>query len=54
MRDGGHINIKGTVSTARAANLEALHRTEADPAAHRAFLIRTSLLESVRKKEPAA
>jgi 3-(3-hydroxy-phenyl)propionate hydroxylase len=34
---------------AREANFENLRRTAADPVAHRAFLMRTSLLESVRK-----
>lgn len=38
-------------AAARAANFAALHRTAADPAAHRAFLMRTSLLESVRKSQ---
>jgi 3-(3-hydroxy-phenyl)propionate hydroxylase len=33
---------------ARAENFEFLRRTAADPTAHRAFLLRTSLLESVR------
>jgi 3-(3-hydroxy-phenyl)propionate hydroxylase len=33
---------------ARAENFAFLRRTAADPAAHRAFLLRTSLLESVR------
>jgi 3-(3-hydroxy-phenyl)propionate hydroxylase len=33
---------------ARAENLAFLRRTAADPVAHRAFLLRTSLLESVR------
>jgi 3-(3-hydroxy-phenyl)propionate hydroxylase len=33
----------------RQANFDNLHRTAADPAAHRAFLMRSSLLESVRK-----
>jgi len=36
----------------RAANFEFLRKTAADPAAHRAFLLRTSLLESVRKQAP--
>jgi 3-(3-hydroxy-phenyl)propionate hydroxylase len=35
---------------ARAANFETLRQTAADPVAHRAFLMRTSLLESVRKE----
>ena len=34
---------------AREANFDHLRRTAADPVAHRAFLMRTSLLESVRK-----
>jgi hypothetical protein len=34
-------------------NLDNLHRTAADPAAHRAFLMRTSPLESIRKQAPA-
>jgi 3-(3-hydroxy-phenyl)propionate hydroxylase len=38
----------------RAANFETLRRTAADPVAHRAFLMRTSLLESVRKSQAAA
>ena len=33
----------------REANFETLRQTAADPAAHRAFLLRTSLIESVRK-----
>ncbi len=33
----------------RAANFEELRRTAADPARHRRFLLRTSLIESVRK-----
>ena len=33
----------------RAANFEDLRRTAADPARHRQFLLRTSLIESVRK-----
>jgi len=33
----------------RAANFDQLRRTAADPARHREFLLRTSLLESVRK-----
>jgi 3-(3-hydroxy-phenyl)propionate hydroxylase len=39
---------------ARQANFDHLRRTAADPAAHRAFLMRTSLLESVRKQRAAA
>jgi 3-(3-hydroxy-phenyl)propionate hydroxylase len=38
----------------RKANFDNLRRTAADPAAHRAFLMRTSLLESVRKRGAAA
>jgi len=34
----------------REANCEALRKTSRDPIAHRAFLMRTSLLESVRKQ----
>jgi 3-(3-hydroxy-phenyl)propionate hydroxylase len=33
----------------RAANFEALRRTAADPTAHRAYLLRASLIESVRE-----
>ncbi|HZM47795.1 MAG TPA: NAD(P)/FAD-dependent oxidoreductase [Burkholderiales bacterium] len=33
----------------RAANFEEMRRTVADPAAHRRFLLRSSLIESVRK-----
>src|SRR6185436_8352914 len=33
----------------RAANFEEMRRTVADPEAHRRFLLRTSLIESVRK-----
>jgi 2-polyprenyl-6-methoxyphenol hydroxylase-like FAD-dependent oxidoreductase len=36
----------------REANFALLRKTAADPAAHRAFLLRTSLLESVRKQVP--
>jgi 3-(3-hydroxy-phenyl)propionate hydroxylase len=39
---------------AREANFAFLRRTAADPSAHRAFLLRTSLLESVRKQTPIA
>jgi 3-(3-hydroxy-phenyl)propionate hydroxylase len=39
---------------AREANFELLRKTAADPAAHRAFLMQTSLLESVRKQATAA
>jgi 3-(3-hydroxy-phenyl)propionate hydroxylase len=38
----------------RQANFDHLRRTAEDPAAHRAFLMRTSLLESVRKQGAAA
>ncbi len=38
----------------REANFENLRRMAADPAAHRTFLMRTSLLESVRKQQAAA
>jgi 3-(3-hydroxy-phenyl)propionate hydroxylase len=33
----------------RAANFEEMRRTVADPEAHRRFLLRTSLIDSVRK-----
>jgi 3-(3-hydroxy-phenyl)propionate hydroxylase len=33
----------------RAANFDQLRRTAADPAQHRQFLLRTSLLDSMRK-----
>jgi len=36
-------------AASRQSNFDNLRRTAADPAAHRAFLMRTSLLESVRK-----
>ena len=39
---------------AREENFAALRATAADPAAHRAFLLRTSLIESVRKIKAAA
>jgi 3-(3-hydroxy-phenyl)propionate hydroxylase len=39
---------------AREANFEALRKTAADPAAHRAFLLRTSLIESLRKIQAMA
>jgi 3-(3-hydroxy-phenyl)propionate hydroxylase len=39
---------------ARARNNEALRKTAADPAAHRAYLLRASLLDSVRKRAAAA
>jgi 3-(3-hydroxy-phenyl)propionate hydroxylase len=38
----------------RAQNNEALRRTAADPVAHRAYLLRASLIESVRKRAAAA
>jgi 3-(3-hydroxy-phenyl)propionate hydroxylase len=38
----------------RAQNNEALRRTAADPVAHRAYLLRASLIESVRKRAVAA
>jgi 3-(3-hydroxy-phenyl)propionate hydroxylase len=38
----------------REANFEALRKTAADPAAHRAFLLRTSLIDSVRKANAIA
>ncbi len=38
----------------REANFDLLRRNAADPVAHRAFLMRTSLLESVRRKDFAA
>jgi 3-(3-hydroxy-phenyl)propionate hydroxylase len=38
----------------RAKNNEALRMTAADPVAHRAYLLRASLLESVRKRTAAA
>ncbi|MGB7258115.1 MAG: FAD-dependent monooxygenase [Pseudolabrys sp.] len=41
-------------SASRQANFDTLRRTAADPVAHRAFLMRTSLLESVRKRRDAA
>jgi 3-(3-hydroxy-phenyl)propionate hydroxylase len=34
----------------REANFENLRKTSKDPVAHRAFLMRTSLLESVQKQ----
>jgi 3-(3-hydroxy-phenyl)propionate hydroxylase len=39
-------------ASAREANFALLRKTAADPATHRAFLLRTSLLESVRKQAP--
>jgi 3-(3-hydroxy-phenyl)propionate hydroxylase len=41
-------------SATRQANFDNLRRTAGDPVAHRAFLMRTSLLESVRKQKAAA
>ena len=41
-------------AASRKANFDNLRRTAADPAAHRAFLMRTSLLASVRKLGAAA
>jgi 3-(3-hydroxy-phenyl)propionate hydroxylase len=38
----------------RANNNAALRKTAADPAAHRAYLLRASLIESVRKRAAAA
>jgi len=38
----------------RANNNDALRKTAADPAAHRAYLLRASLIESVRKRAAAA
>src|SRR5689334_20685405 len=38
----------------REANFEALRRNASDPAAHRTFLMRTSLLESVRSNDFSA
>jgi len=38
---------------ARARSNAALRATAADPAAHRAYLLRASLIESVRKPKPA-
>jgi 3-(3-hydroxy-phenyl)propionate hydroxylase len=38
----------------RVANNEALRRTAADPVAHRAYLLRASLIDSVRKRAAAA
>jgi 3-(3-hydroxy-phenyl)propionate hydroxylase len=35
----------------RQANLDELRATADDPARHRAFLLRTSLIESIRKAE---
>jgi 3-(3-hydroxy-phenyl)propionate hydroxylase len=41
-------------AAARAGNNEALRRTAADPVAHRAYLLRASLIDSVRKRAAAA
>jgi 3-(3-hydroxy-phenyl)propionate hydroxylase len=41
-------------SAAREASFETLRKTAADPAAHRAFLLRTSLIESVKKAKTIA
>jgi 3-(3-hydroxy-phenyl)propionate hydroxylase len=38
----------------RAKSNEALRQTAADPAAHRAYLLRASLIDSVRKRAAAA
>ena len=38
----------------RAQNNDALRRTAADPVAHRAYLLRASLIDSVRKRATAA
>jgi 3-(3-hydroxy-phenyl)propionate hydroxylase len=40
-------------SAARERNFEFLRQTAADPVAHRNFLLRTSLLESVRGRQAA-
>ena len=40
-------------AAARAASNEALRRTAADPVAHRAYLLRASLIDSVRKRAAA-
>jgi 3-(3-hydroxy-phenyl)propionate hydroxylase len=40
--------------SARAKNFDQLAATAADPAAHRAYLLRASLLDSVRKSQRAA
>jgi 3-(3-hydroxy-phenyl)propionate hydroxylase len=39
---------------ARARNNDALRKMAADPAAHRAYLMRASLIDSVRKRTEAA
>ncbi len=41
-------------SAIRAKNNEALRRTAGDPVAHRAYLLRASLIDSVRKRAAAA
>jgi 3-(3-hydroxy-phenyl)propionate hydroxylase len=41
-------------AAARQANFDNLRQMAADAAAHRAFLMRTSLLESIRKQKAAA
>lgn len=41
-------------SAARTRNNDALRRTATDPAAHRAYLLRASLIDSVRKRAAAA
>jgi 3-(3-hydroxy-phenyl)propionate hydroxylase len=38
----------------RAQSNDALRQTAADPAAHRAYLLRASLIDSVRKRATAA
>jgi hypothetical protein len=37
----------------RAKNNEGLRRTAGDPVAHRAYLLRASLIDSVRKRAAA-
>jgi 3-(3-hydroxy-phenyl)propionate hydroxylase len=39
-------------SELRATSFEALRRVAADPAAHRAYLLRASLIDSIRKGPP--
>jgi 3-(3-hydroxy-phenyl)propionate hydroxylase len=46
--------LEEKMPAAREANFEDLRRTANDPVTHRAFLMRTSLLESVRKQQAAA
>lgn len=41
-------------AAARQANFDNLRQMSADPVAHRAFLMRTSLIESIRKQKAAA